>query len=172
MSLMRADLAPYSGDGLLVYDSDTRLEWLSLGLSLNHSCVDVRTMRFVTHDGFRFATSSDIGLLWTHAGIKAMGGPGPADAGTAIGVELLLRWLGGSTILVTSTPETVEVSRGLVPETSTFTPTTPVVAFDLHLNRTTTPAKAYGDSGAGIWNAGQRDESTGVYLVRTRSERP
>ena len=170
MSLMRADLAPYSGDGLLVYDTGTGFEWLSLGLTLGHSCMDAKAMRFVTQHRFRFATSQEVGALWTHARITVMGGPGPSNLGDAIGVDLLLRLLGGSTITVTTPqPETIETSRGLVPEGPNFTDPTPVLAFDLHLNRTTSPAKAYGDSGAGLWHAGQRDPQTGVYLVRLRS---
>jgi hypothetical protein len=162
MSLIRADLAPYSGDGLLVFDTAARLEWLSLGLTLNHSCMDAQAMRFVTLDGFRFATMKEVGALFTNAGVTRLGGPGgSAPPGNAVGVDMLLRLLGGTTF----TPP-VERSRGLVPE-GPFTAPTPVVAWDLHLNRTD-PANAYADSGAGSWNASTREPSTGVYLVRPR----
>jgi riboflavin biosynthesis pyrimidine reductase len=49
-----------------------------------------------------------------------------------------------------------------------FTDSTQVLAFDLHLNRTTSLANVYGNSGAGSWHAGQRDANTGLYLVRPR----
>ena len=169
MSLMGSDLAAYSGDGLLLYDTATSFEWLSLGLTLGHSCQDVKIMRYVTQQRFRFATPAEVGALWSHAGIVDMGGPTPTPApGTPIGVDLLLRMLGGSTVLVTSTPETVEFSKGFVPESATFSPNSPVQTWELHLNRTD-PNKSYGDSGGGSANASTRDPSTGVYLVRSRT---
>lgn len=163
MSLTRADLTPYSGDGLLVYDTDTKLEWLNLSLTSHRSCVDTQASPFMTQHRFEFATGPQITALWSHAGIAQQGGPvGPASPGTAIGVEVLLHLLGG---YVFSPPH--EWSRGLAPE-GPFTADTPVVAFELHLNRTASPAAGYGDSGAGSWKAGQRYENTGVYLVRQR----
>jgi len=169
MSLMRGDLASYRGDGLVTYDTATRLEWLNLGLTANHSCLDAQGLRFVTHGGFRFATGQEVGELWAHAGISRQSGPGGPDPASTAGVDALLRLLGGSSLSGSiNSALVVERSAGFVTETAAFVAMTPVVRFELHLNRTSSPMNGYGDSGGGAWHAGDRDEATGVYLVRAR----
>jgi hypothetical protein len=173
MSLMRVDLAPYNGDGLVTYDTATQLEWLNLGVTLNHSCLDARALRFMTRDGFRFAAPNEVSTLWGHAGISRQSGPtSPPDPASNAGIGVLLRFLGGSSVSLTSPPiQVIESSAGFVPEPAslpTLGPTTPVIRFELFLNRTSSPMNGYGDSGTGMWHAGTRDEAIGVYLVRAR----
>jgi len=61
-----------TGDGLLTYDSDTKLSWLDLTATVGQSYNQVMAGfgGFTTDQGFRYATGDEVGGLFTAAGIS------------------------------------------------------------------------------------------------------
>lgn len=84
------------GDSLLLSDSATGLEWLDLtattGLSYDDLIAGLGPVDFVGAHDFRFATISEVGLLWSHAGI--VNPSGSSSANNRAGVEFLLATMG------------------------------------------------------------------------------
>ncbi len=61
------------GDGLITFDSETRLEWLDVTENLGRSYDSILLSTFVTSQGFSFATTDDVSTLYTNAGIVSFG---------------------------------------------------------------------------------------------------
>lgn len=57
--LVEGDLVS-SGDGMITLDTATGLEWLDVTATTNMSALDVLASSFVTTDGFRYATTSEV----------------------------------------------------------------------------------------------------------------
>lgn len=75
--LLEIDLVPGSGDGLLTLDTDTGLEWLDLTATSDpagqsYNAVAAGFGGFTTEQGFRFATVSEVLILFDNAGVIAL----------------------------------------------------------------------------------------------------
>ena len=100
------------GDGLLLFDSETNLEWLDLtattGLSFDDLIAGAGPIDFINEHDFRFATTDELGVLWGHAGIVDMSGS--LTTGNRAGVEFLLSAMG----CISSCGTSGEVAQGQV----------------------------------------------------------
>lgn len=67
-ALVSIDLAPSSGDNLVTRDTDSGLDWLDVPLTTNQTFDQVRTGTYY-QQGFRHATTDELRILFTHAGI-------------------------------------------------------------------------------------------------------
>jgi hypothetical protein len=66
--LTTVDLVPGSGDGNLVRDSESKLDWLRVTLTVDQTYDQVRTGQYYAQ-GFRHATRAEVETLFMHAGI-------------------------------------------------------------------------------------------------------
>lgn len=73
-TLIKQDLSN-AGDGLLTLDSATGLSWLNVSATINRSYNDVISGYggFVNTMGFRYATTTEVGQLFSEAGVIQTG---------------------------------------------------------------------------------------------------
>lgn len=168
MTIVQASLMPGSGDGLLSYDTQTGLEWLNLTATLNQSYLVIQAGfgGFLGSLGFKFAPVDQVITLYKHAGINKLGGPTPViDPVNDTGVEVLLDLMGGQAL-----KSPVEYAQGMVNSGTLTDRRAPVNLAGIFLNRSTSPANAYADSGYRSWRADDRAPDVAAYLVRKRPE--
>ena len=173
MPLIQQDLIVGSGDQLLTLDTDTGLEWLNLTATAKLSVLDILggAGNFATTYGFRYATTDEIALLFTHAGIRFEGmgnAPGVSDEKFQAAMVVLLQLMNGAAVYTdTTSPEVMVQSRGMKNDWGVGTPsaTTPVKEYRLRLY-TTKPDQSRGVVDISQ-NAGQRSAQIGSYLVST-----
>jgi hypothetical protein len=99
-ALISVDYAA-SGDGLITRDTATGLDWLDLTETAGLSYSGVLSTSFVTMDGFRYATETEVGQLFTNAG----GSPTATVVFTSGNFEparLLLNLMGCTSFLFTA----------------------------------------------------------------------
>src|SRR5262245_53925791 len=102
MALIQKDLFPGRGDQLLTFDTATRLEWLNLTVTANHSYLEVLAGfgGFIGTFGFQYATSAQVATLYTHAGVTKFGGPAPGvDLKNHYGIEVLQDLMNGKSMI-------------------------------------------------------------------------
>lgn len=100
MALIQQDLLPGTGDHLITFDTETNLEWLSLTRTLNFSISDVKkgAGNYIPTHKFRYATTSELAVLWNHAGITSFGpGQSVSDSRNSEGIKTLIGLMGGAT---------------------------------------------------------------------------
>ena len=100
MALIQQDLLPGTGDHLITFDTETNLEWLSLTRTLNFSISDVKkgAGNYIPTHKFRYATTSELAVLWNHAGITSFGpGQSVSDSKNSEGIKTLIGLMGGAT---------------------------------------------------------------------------
>src|ERR1044072_5412869 len=101
MPLIQQNLTVGSGDQLLTLDTETGLEWLNLTATAKLSVLDILSGagNFATTYGFRYATTDEIALLFTHAGIRFEGmgnAPGVSDQKFQAAMVVLIRLMNGA----------------------------------------------------------------------------
>jgi hypothetical protein len=94
-ALIEADFAT-PGDALLTLDTDTGLEWLDLtetvGLSYDELIAGAGSVDYLNVHGFQYATTDQVGVLWTNAGIANMSGS--STSGNRAAAEFLIAAMG------------------------------------------------------------------------------
>lgn len=171
MTLIQLDLIPGSGDQLLTYDSQTRLEWLNLTATANCSYLDVLAGLggFTTTFGLGFATSAQVTALYRHAGVRKFSGPTAAiDNTNHFGIQVLQDLMNGKSMVPLASSDSVSVdTNGMVKYGGSGTPSglAPIEVRQTHLNLRQ-PDKSYTDAGAMTQSAGRRSPRVGSYLVR------
>ncbi len=177
MALVQKDLVPGRGDQLLTLDTATGLEWLNLTVTANHSYLDVLAGfgGFLGVFGFRYATSTEVGTLYIHAGIGKLSGPSPAiDEPTHYGIEVLQDLMNGKKLLSLAGGTGIAIdTAGMVARDGSGTPHPlgPIEVRQTHLNHIAHEA-SYSDAGGMTHKAGARSPDVGSYLVRGNVGRP
>jgi len=171
VALIQLDLIPARGDQLLTLDSDTRLEWLNLTVTANHSYLEVLAGfgGFIGSFGFQYATNSQVTTLYRHAGVSKLSGPTPTvDNANHYGIEVLQDLMNGKSMRPVASPGSVSVdTAGMVKYSGTGipAPTSPIETRQTHLNHFE-PNKSYTDAGGLTQKADLRSPLIGSYLVR------
>ena len=173
MALIQRNLVPGTGDRLLTLDTETNLEWLNLTATLNLSYSDILDGAddYTTKYGVRFATGTEIGLLWMHAGItkSSRSQVVPFPMHNHLAMDTLIQLMGGIS-LQSSVPsgEVLVQTQGMMKFQGADVPAPPVSLelAQLFLYKSS-PENSYGDTNPGR-SAVTRTPEIGSYLVRDR----
>ncbi|WHZ21974.1 MAG: hypothetical protein OJF47_001086 [Nitrospira sp.] len=173
MALVQQNLVPGTGDQLITLDTQTNLEWLNLTAMANLSYLEVLggAGGYTTSYGFRYATGTEIGLLWQHAGITKYGITQivPFPQSNHVAMETLIQLMNGISLNSSVTSGSVLIqTQGMMkfPGSGIPTPTTPMKVAQLWLFKNN-PVGSYADTNP-AGNAGRRAPEIGSYLVRDR----
>jgi hypothetical protein len=176
VALVQKDLVPGRGDQLLTLDTATGLEWLNLTVTANHSYLDVLAGfgGFLGVFGFRYATSTEVGTLYIHAGIGKLSGPHPAiNEANHYGIEVLQDLMNGKKMQPVPNSTVVIRTAGMVAlgGSGAPSPLVPIEVRQTHLNHAAHEA-SYTDAGGMTQRAGARSPEVGSYLVLEKVGRP
>lgn len=173
--LVSKDWIQGSGDQMITYDTISKLEWLNVRATVNQTLDAVRRGPWVRQYGFRPATQTEVGTLFTHAGLKDdWFDVGYTQSSEALRLAILLgptqNYDGGiyAVFGMTATPFTGP--DVLPPVGQVFTPQTGKInVLPVDTPAPGKPMSFYGEAHftGGMQTSVEHNAVTGTFLVRT-----